>query len=84
MATEYEIAARWRKAVVIASHLYVHGITAREAASISRADWNGMAARLEHRPPSEQTIQVISEVLQVLETAVAQKIAQEKAKEKSA
>ncbi len=30
MATEYEITARWRKAVVIASHLYVCGITASE------------------------------------------------------
>lgn len=80
MATEFEITARWRKAIIIASRLYVSGIKADEIGQISEAQWKQLAARLDQNEPKAKTIEVIGEILRVLEAAVAQKIQEEKAK----
>ncbi len=84
MATEFEITARWKKATVLAAHLYANGITSQEIDRLSVSDWGGVATGLGQNKPSVQTIQVVREVLGIIESAVAQKIAEQAAKEKTA
>lgn len=77
-SSSYEITARWKKAVVIAAQLYVNGIVAAEVPNITRDNWEMIALRLGQNRPRYQTIEVIGEILKVLESAVAQKIVEEK------
>lgn len=81
MASEFEIAARWKKATVLAAHLYVNGIVSGQIDRIAREDWQELALRLGQNTPSYQTIEVVGQVLTIIETAVEQKIAEEKQKE---
>lgn len=77
-ASGFEIAARWKKAIVFASHLYANGIVSSEIYKLSKGEWRTLADRLLKTEPSMQTIATIEEILTVLEAAVAQKIAEEK------
>lgn len=78
MATEFEITARWKKATAFAAHLYANGFGYAEIYRLTPHDWRTLADRLQQKHPSGKTIDVISEVIKIIQAAVAQKIAEEK------
>ncbi len=85
MATEFEIDKRYKKAIAFGAHLWSHGVGSDQLDRIGAQHWRNLGAAIGHNPPNgPETITAIRYVMQTFEKVVADRIAEQAAKEKTA